>query len=217
MKNFLKQALPEVLAILLALVILAPLANRTIPFLFSTDMSHVIVSGSSMSPTLEDGQRVMTNNDCSAIARGDIVVSNLPEAGYQFTSIKEKHHIIKRIIALPGETVDIGIDNTIRINGEILDEPYLTEEAKAATYVQGRQTHFELAENMYFVIGDNRTNSCDSRYFGCVEHSMITGVVDPNATVPDTLARDFFILIIGIWVLYRIFGTVLEFIFRKVF
>ena len=215
MQNMLKKALLSLLALLVSLAVFSPKAVRTIPHLFYSDTSFNVVSGSSMSPTLNDKQQIPIKTGCEAFDRGDIVVLTLPEAGYQFTSVKEPMQIVKRIIGLPGETVDISSDHTVRINGEILDEPYLTEAAKNATYVPGMENHFELAEHMYFVAGDNRTNSCDSRYFGSVEFDAIIGVFDPDLPDFQTLIWDTLLLLIGTFVLYDILSKVLFFLFLR--
>ena len=215
MRNMLKKALLSLLALLVTLAVFLPKAVRTVPLLFSGDTSINVVSGPSMSPTLKDGQQIPIKTGCEAFARGEIVVLTLPEAGYQFSAIKEPIQIVKRIIGLPGETVDIGSDNKVRINGVILDEPYLTEVAKNATYVPGMENHFELVENMYFVAGDNRTNSCDSRYFGSVEFDTIIGVFDPDLPDYQTLFLDTIVLLIGTYVLYDILSRVLFFLFLR--
>ena len=214
MKKMIKQVLSTALALLVSLAVFAPKAIPLFPLLFSGDYIEYSVGGTSMHPTLEDGQEVALKTHRETFDRGDIVVLRLPEAGYQFSEEKEGVHIIKRIIGLPGETVDIGADNTVRINGEILDEPYLTEEARNASYVPNREHHFELAENMYFVAGDNRVNSCDSRYFGCVEFEEIIGVFDPSLPASASLARDTLLLLFGFLILFEILSKILSFIFR---
>lgn len=82
--------------------------------------------------------------------RGDIVIFKYPD--------DESQNYIKRIIGLPGDTVEIQ-NGSVYINGELLDEPYLREEPK------GSFGPYEVPEGHYFVLGDNRNNSRDSRYW----------------------------------------------------
>lgn len=216
-RSGLRSALADMLAFLLTLAIVIPVAAGNVPA--DVDLlaaSHFLVSGSSMSPTLEDGQRVTVDKD-SLPARGDIIVSDLPEAGYAFTTGGEPQYIVKRIVGLPGEIVELGPDNMIRINGEALDEPYLTAAAKNATYAPGQQTRFELAEDMYFIVGDNRSHSCDSRYFGGVHIGQISGVVLENASDPVSVLYRVAVFVLCISVLYWVTNKLLTFLFRKVF
>lgn len=201
MKNLLKFLLSLVLAFILSLVIFSPRVARSLPVLLDEVGSPYHVAGPSMNPTLEDGQTVTVKMEFETLVRGDIVISVLPEAGYPFSANKDVQSIVKRIVGLPGETVDIGPDNTVYINGTVLAEPYLSEEARNATFVPGRETHFELGEAMYFVMGDNRTNSCDSRYFGPLKAGEITGLVDLDALDPDFVYLDIFIVLISTLIL----------------
>ena len=90
-----------------------------------------------------------------------------------------KRSYIKRVIALPGEHVEIK-DGAVYINGEKLDEPYLQDgvvtdmkTGKEDTYF----TNFTVPENTVFALGDNRTGSTDSRSFGCIPLEKIEGKV----------------------------------------
>lgn len=215
--NSIKKALVEALVFILTLAIIAPIAMYTVNFAFGMDASPFMVSGHSMDPTLEDGQVVMVTPPEGIPENGSIVVTQLPEQGYQFTSDTEAQFIIKRIIAGPGETIDIGYDDTIRINGEIVDEPYLTETAKSETYVPNYQNHYELADDEYFVAGDNRGHSCDSRYFGVVKYEEITGVVDEEAADSASMVTSIAKYAVGIIVLYFLVEKILTALLRKIF
>ncbi len=97
------------------------------------------------------------------IRRGDIVVFRYP--------VQPETDFVKRVIGLPGETVDI-VDKRVSINGQPLDEPYVQFQDRP---LYRGQFHRVVPANQYFVLGDNRDDSRDSRYWGNVPRSMITG------------------------------------------
>lgn len=113
----------------------------------------VIVDGSSMFPTLEDGQRLVISHLFYTPKQGDIVVVN--SKGLNKT-------IIKRVIATEGQTVDINFDkHTVTVDGKTLDEPYINE---PTIRNDGGNTYpLVVPKNTIFVMGDNRNNSTDSR------------------------------------------------------
>ncbi|MFL6286189.1 MAG: signal peptidase I [Pyrinomonadaceae bacterium] len=127
----------------------------------------VKVEGTSMLPRLHDGERIFVNKliyyGLPDIERGDIVVFWFPDA--------PSKSYIKRVIGLPGETVQMRAGR-IFVNGKELKEPYLdptlnaAPEDKPPTYVR---PHY------YFVMGDNRDNSSDSRSWGLVPEKYIYG------------------------------------------
>ena len=130
----------------------------------------VAIDGASMNNTLFDGERVVITNMFYQPQRGDIVViSRNTENTYQVT--KNNEPIIKRIIALEGDTVDIDFDNGIvYVNGEALKEDYIKE----PTTRQG-DVKFPLVvkENCIFVLGDNRNESLDSRSTDIGDNGLI--------------------------------------------
>ncbi len=123
-------------------------------------ITPVKVNGNSMYPTLE-GNEIMLLNKLSDIDRFDIIVVKLEE---------EDSELIKRVIGLPGETIEIK-NNEIYINDELLDDPY----GYGITYNIDPIT---LGEDEYFVLGDNRIISLDSRAFGTVHRSEIKGATN---------------------------------------
>ena len=125
------------------------------------------VIGSSMVPTLEDGNQLITDKITYRFRepeRFDIVV---------FPHGPNNEYYIKRIIGMPGETVEISEDGTIYIYGEVLEEDY----GYGNTTPQEMSGGITLSEDEYFVLGDNREVSLDSRYaeVGNVPRSIIIG------------------------------------------
>lgn len=115
------------------------------------------VSGDSMEATLADGDNLIVDKITYRFRdpqRFDIIV--FP---FQY---KENTYYIKRIIGLPGETVQIGEDGTIYIDGEVLVESYGREVIRPESIGLAKDP-IKLGEDEYFVLGDNRNNSSDSR------------------------------------------------------
>ena len=127
-----------------------------------------VVSGSSMIPTFEDSDYLIVDKLSYKLndpKRDDIVVFRYPN--------DQKKFFIKRIIGLPKETVDIKgsvvtITNGDYKNGFVLDEPYVKN-------ISNNTTHLELKAGEYFVMGDNRSGSSDSRYWGPVKKDLLVG------------------------------------------
>lgn len=120
------------------------------------------IYGSSMTPTLVDGNIVAAVRDGS-YARGDVI------AFYYNNKI-----LVKRVIGLPGEWVDIDEQGNVSIDGEPLDEPYLEEKALCECDVE---LPYQVPDGRYFVMGDHRSVSSDSRSseVGCVPEEQIVG------------------------------------------
>jgi signal peptidase I len=122
----------------------------------------------SMEPTLKVRDRVIVNKlsyDFHDVHRGDIVVFKSPP-GEETGTVKD---LIKRVIALPGETVEAR-DGHILINGQPLTEPYLHDGVTT-----GQMEPHKVPPGHVWVMGDNRPNSKDSRYFGAVDEDLIVG------------------------------------------
>jgi signal peptidase I len=161
MKKFFKELFSTI--IYLAVIFL-------LTFLFITFvMQRTEVSGSSMEPTLQNGDSLLIEKVSyrfSSPKRFDIIV--FP---YQYGN---DQYFIKRIIGLPGESVRIDYDGKIYINGEVLQENYGAE----IIVDPGRaETEVVLGEDEFFVMGDNRNHSMDSRDIsvGSINKSDITG------------------------------------------
>lgn len=132
----------------------------------------VVVEGTSMLPQLHDGERLLVNKlvyykidnvSWGHLERGDIVVFWYPK--------EPDKSYVKRVIGLPGETVEVKY-GVVYIDGKQLTEPYLdTEHNKALPSHPPRK----VDDHYYFVMGDNRDNSSDSRYWGLVPEKYIYG------------------------------------------
>lgn len=133
------------------------------------------VNGHSMDPTLQTGEYLLTEKIAYRWRnprRGEIVVFRAPSTACIGTGCD----YIKRVIGLPGETVKVA-NGKFYINGQELDESaYLapTVVTNPGAYTAGEK-EIVLGENQYFVSGDNRTNSADSRYWGPITKKSIIG------------------------------------------
>lgn len=155
--------------------------------LFTFFIRLIGVSGGSMQDTLYTGDRLLVLNSIFCdFQPGDVVVVNDYNAGLNET-------LVKRIVAVGGQTVDIDFDaGIVYVDGQALDEPY----AKEPTYKsEGTQFPLTLAEDEVFVMGDNRNHSTDSRdtRLGPVKVGYLQGkallLVMPGKT-PDTNKTD---------------------------
>ena len=146
-------------------------------FLFSPKQ----VVGRSMYPTLKNNQKGIVNvirSNLGKIERYDIVIAKIQEE-------EKTSEVIKRVIGMPNDTISCK-DEIIYINGQPLDEPYLESEykeewVKKNHYFTKNFQEIKLKDNEYFIIGDNRPLSQDSRDFGPITREQI-------------LAKDFFVL-----------------------
>lgn len=129
-----------------------------------------VVSGLSMYPTLDDKDLLIVEKyDTTNISRYDIVTADVEEDGKVLT-------VIKRVYGLPGETVDLYSDGSVYINGHRLDDAYQILENDIDEKPMKIST-VTLNVGEYFVLGDNRGISLDSRAFGPISREHIRGVV----------------------------------------
>ncbi len=153
--------------------------------------SFYIPSGS-MESTLLINDKILVNKlayDLHGVNRGDIVVFSNPPAD---TGEAPGTDLVKRVIGLPGETIWSAPNGTIYINGKPLSEPWLNQSAikdpgprVCSVLVTQREVTgntpcmpYKIPANFYFMMGDNRGYSMDSRYFGAVNKSYFVGKVD---------------------------------------
>lgn len=122
----------------------------------------------SMVPTLKVDDRLLVDKvtlHTREVRRGDIIVFKRP-ASFTDKSVKD---LIKRVIGLPGDTVE-GHDGAVWVNGKQLPERYLLPSVKTSDFDPVR-----VGVDNYFVMGDNRPESFDSRFWGTVEREQIIG------------------------------------------
>lgn len=120
------------------------------------------IYGSSMTPTLSDGQ-IVVSVKIGELEPGDVVAFSY-----------NNKILIKRVICGAGDWVDIRDDGTVLVNGEVLDEPYLTEKALGTCDIA---LPYQVPDGRVFVMGDHRSTSVDSRStaVGCVAQEQIVG------------------------------------------
>ncbi len=161
--------------------------------LLQTTVRNFRVDGSSMDPTLEDGQYLLVNrlvylrvemdrlsrtvpfwqaeektsrHAIHAPKRGEVIVFEFPDNNPN----NPRKDFVKRVVGLPGETIRMH-DGVVFVNEEALDEPYLTEKDHS------NASELTLGEGEYYVLGDNRAHSNDSRAWGPVPDANLRGKV----------------------------------------
>ncbi len=160
MKNILEWAKEIVIAVIIAAVILS-------------FVKPIIVQQSSMEPTFHSGDYIFISKQAytlfGELERGDVVVFHSSLVDDE----DNEKNLIKRVIALPGETIEI-IDGYVYIDGELLEEDYVKEAG-----LSGNMEAVTVPEGTFFAMGDNRGASQDSRdaSLGCIDQSEIMGKV----------------------------------------
>lgn len=122
------------------------------------------VSGDSMNPTLQD-KDVIVLVKSDSLKTGDL-------CGFYW----QNKLLLKRVIGLPGDIISLDENGVVTVNGTVLDEPYVDELALGECDIK---FPYQVPENRYFVLGDHRATSIDSRssVIGCVEKNQIVGKV----------------------------------------
>jgi signal peptidase I len=142
------------------------------------------IPSGSMEPTLQIGDRILVDKlsyHLHGVDRGNIVVFRRPAD--ENCGGPPVADLVKRVIGLPGETISLS-KGYVDINGKRLNESWLPTSVQGTTFPGPTGPKYNLAKpyvipaNHYFVMGDNREDSCDSRYWGPISRSLIVGKVD---------------------------------------
>ena len=152
-----KSSLREMVEVIVTALVLAFLIKTFV-------VGNFWIPSESMVPTIEVNDKVIVTNFSywfEGPKRGDVIVFRYP--------LDTKKDYIKRCIGLPGETVEFR-DSKLYVNGQLVEEPYLPEGLVFEAYGP-----IEVPEGQYFMCGDNRNHSSDSRVWGFVEKRLIIG------------------------------------------
>jgi signal peptidase I len=142
------------------------------------------IPSGSMEPTLHVGDRILVNKlsyHLHGVGRGDIVVFSRPPA--ENCGGPEVNDLVKRVVGLPGETLSLS-GGHVYVDGRRLDESWLPASEQGVTRpgpggtLYSLQHAYKVPANDYFVMGDNRTDSCDSRFWGPISRSLVVGKVE---------------------------------------
>jgi len=128
------------------------------------------IKGASMEPNFHDGEYILTDKVSYRLGnpnRGDVIVFKAPPA--------DKDEFIKRIVGLPGETVRIE-QGKLYVDDRVIEEKYIEEKAvtRSGQFAKENKT-ITIPADSYFVLGDNRDHSLDSRSLGLISRDKITG------------------------------------------
>ena len=166
----LRRALVETGVIIAVAVLLAGLVRT---FAFQTFW----IPSASMVPTLGVYDRVLVQKAFFSwrdVREGEIVVFSHPPLDN--CPGPEEGDLVKRVIALPGQTI-YSSGNSIYVNGRLLAEPYLPQYDPLGPPIASSQHPYRVPPGDFYVLGDNRADSCDSRYWGPLKGSSIIGKV----------------------------------------
>jgi signal peptidase I len=164
-----RRALAETAIVILVAVLLAGLLRA---FAFQAFW----IPSASMTPTLGVYDRVLVQKAFFSwhdVREGDIVVFSRPPLDQ---CPGPQGDLVKRVIALPGQAI-YSSGNSIYINGRLLSEPYLPRYDPIGPPIASRQHPYQVPPGEFYVLGDNRADSCDSRYWGPVTGASIIGKV----------------------------------------
>jgi len=151
-------------------VLIAAVAYGTFQFVTLHVLQSVQVVGGSMTPTLHDSERYVLNRLVYHVRDPkpqEIVVLRDPS---------DNCYAVKRIVAKEGDTVFVK-EGHLYVNGQLLKEPYLAPNTPTYAGPRYREQMWICGVNQYFVLGDNRNNSADSRIYGTVPRQNIIGMV----------------------------------------
>jgi signal peptidase I len=164
------RSLAETAIIILVAVLLAFVVRA---YVFQTFW----IPSSSMVPTLSVYDRILVEKaffNWQDVRAGEIVVFTHPPRDH--CPGPQQGDLVKRVIALPGQTI-YSSGNSIYINGRLLAEPYLPHHDPLGPAIASRQHPYRVPPGEFYLLGDNRAISCDSRYWGPIKGSSIVGKV----------------------------------------
>ena len=144
--------------------------------LIKTVFPIIRIEGSSMEQTFYQNELLLASKN-GKISRGDIIVFDY-----------EGKTVIKRVIAVAGDTVDMDEDGNVSVNGELLDESYVYEKSIEPCEIEFPLT---VGPGCVFVLGDHRAVSIDSRTFGCIKLESVTGKVILQMFPVTKIGNDF--------------------------
>ena len=157
--------------IIISVVVTLVVLYFLLPVLFVIFVAQPVkVEGAAMSPTLNNGDRIFISKRVDPLQRGDIVVFYYPK--------DTTKSFIKRIVGLPGERIGIDSDGKVTINEQVITESYVQPERNRTAKARWNSVLAEwkqLGEDSYFILGDNRDASNDSRSYGPVSRKLIYG------------------------------------------
>jgi signal peptidase I len=134
------------------------------------------ISSGSMENTLQVGERILVNKFIYRVReprRGDVILFRAPPA-----ASPEQKDFVKRVVGLPGDTVEVALGGEVIVNGQPLPEAYLKEP------MNGEMEPVTVPAGHYWVMGDNRNDSSDSRVWGPLERARIFGRADASFWPP---------------------------------
>src|SRR5580704_15609084 len=163
-----RRVLAELITIALVAVLLAGLVRTFV-------VEPFWIPSASMVPTLGVYDRILVQKAFFSwhdVREGDIVVFSQPPLDH----CGQEGDLVKRVIALPGQTI-YSSGNHIYVNGRLLAEPYLPHNDPLGPTIASSQHPYRVPPGEFYVLGDNRADSCDSRFWGPVTGSSIVGKV----------------------------------------
>ena len=166
----LRRALVETAVIIVVAMLLAGLVRT---FAYQTFW----VPSASMTPTLGVYDRILVQKAFFSwhdVREGDIVVFSHPPLDQ--CPGPQEGDLVKRVIALPGQTI-YSSGNSIYVNGRLLAEPYLPRYDPLGPPIASSQHPYRVPPGEFYLLGDNRSDSCDSRYWGPIQGTSIIGKV----------------------------------------
>lgn len=180
----------------LRIIISLSLALITFLLIFRFILAPVVVYGDSMQPTFYSLQPLTSVpvNSTDDVQRNDIVLAKVTRDNR--VTVK----IIKRVVAIPGDTIEIK-SNMLILNGEALQEDYILEPKQTKDLAP-----ITLGENEYFILGDNRNNSADSRTYGIFTiDKIVSRVTNTNPWISSIMLVVIFAVAVSIGILFDMF------------